>query len=237
MNKSLITNLSASAVIGVSFVTPVGGQLILFTGLFALSGALTNWLAVHMLFERVPLLYGSGVIPLRFREFKDAIHELIMEQFFTAENVERLLESGSDMAEISISPEDLKSAVDYKRVFDRITDAVMESRLGSMLGMFGGKSALSGLEQPVERVLKDVIEDVTSSEDFRAAIARSAGGGDMARSIVAKVDKIVAARLDELTPEDVKRIVQDMIHEHLGWLVVWGGVFGGLIGLLSALVV
>ena len=59
----------------------------------------------------------------------------------------------------------------------------------------------------------------------------------MARSIVAKVDKIVAARLDELTPEDVKRIVQDMIHEHLGWLVVWGGVFGGLIGLLSATVV
>jgi hypothetical protein len=25
-----------------------------------------------------------------------------------------------------------------------------------------------------------------------------------------------------------------MIREHLGWLVVWGGVFGGLIGLLAA---
>jgi hypothetical protein len=26
-----------------------------------------------------------------------------------------------------------------------------------------------------------------------------------------------------------------MIQQHLGWLVVWGGVFGGLIGLVAAL--
>ncbi|HHD78328.1 MAG TPA: DUF445 domain-containing protein, partial [Epsilonproteobacteria bacterium] len=25
-----------------------------------------------------------------------------------------------------------------------------------------------------------------------------------------------------------------LIKEHLGWLVVWGGVFGGLIGLFSS---
>ena len=31
----------------------------------------------------------------------------------------------------------------------------------------------------------------------------------------------------------VKDIVQTMIRQHLGWLVVWGGVFGGLIGLLT----
>jgi hypothetical protein len=28
-------------------------------------------------------------------------------------------------------------------------------------------------------------------------------------------------------------MVQQMIEQHLGWLVVWGGVFGGLIGLVS----
>jgi hypothetical protein len=26
-----------------------------------------------------------------------------------------------------------------------------------------------------------------------------------------------------------------MIAKHLGWLVVWGGVFGGIIGLIAAL--
>jgi uncharacterized membrane protein YheB (UPF0754 family) len=29
-------------------------------------------------------------------------------------------------------------------------------------------------------------------------------------------------------------MVQKMIKEHLGWLVVWGGVFGGVIGVISA---
>jgi len=31
-------------------------------------------------------------------------------------------------------------------------------------------------------------------------------------------------------------MVQDLIAQHLGWLVVWGGVFGGLIGLGSSFV-
>ncbi len=31
----------------------------------------------------------------------------------------------------------------------------------------------------------------------------------------------------------VKTIIEDMIRKHLGWLVVWGGVFGGLIGVVA----
>jgi hypothetical protein len=42
-----------------------------------------------MLFEKVPFLYGSGIIPNRFEEFKDSIKQLMMQQFFTVENVER----------------------------------------------------------------------------------------------------------------------------------------------------
>ncbi len=33
----------------------------------------------------------------------------------------------------------------------------------------------------------------------------------------------------------VKDMVHTLMREHLGWLVVWGGVFGGLIGCCSAL--
>ena len=36
-----------------------------------------------MLFEKVPGLYGSGVVPSRFEEFKEGIRSLIMTQFFT----------------------------------------------------------------------------------------------------------------------------------------------------------
>ena len=38
-----------------------------------------------MLFEKVPGLYGSGVVPSRFEEFKEGIAHLMMKQFFTEE--------------------------------------------------------------------------------------------------------------------------------------------------------
>jgi uncharacterized membrane protein YheB (UPF0754 family) len=54
--------------------------------------------------------------------------------------------------------------------------------------------------------------------------------------ILEKVDAIVQKRLDELTPLMVKQIIQEMIREHLGWLVVWGGIFGALIGLVASFI-
>lgn len=68
MNKSLLTNLLALALLAGGYQT--NNQIAFYAGLFAFSGAITNWLAIHMLFEKVPGLYGSGVIPARFEEFK-----------------------------------------------------------------------------------------------------------------------------------------------------------------------
>ena len=50
------------------------------------------------------------------------------------------------------------------------------------------------------------------------------------------VENLVKGKLDQLEPEEVKSILEDMIREHLGWLVVWGGVFGGVIGVAATLV-
>ena len=68
LNKSLTTNLIALAIIGASFLSPKYSEIMYLTGLFALSGGITNWLAIHMLFEKVPFFYGSGIVPSRFEE-------------------------------------------------------------------------------------------------------------------------------------------------------------------------
>jgi len=93
LNKSLIINFLAALIIAAGYVSPVYSELIKTIGFFALSGALTNWIAIYMLFEKVPFLYGSGIIPNRFEEFKDSIKELMMQQFFTVENVEQFIET------------------------------------------------------------------------------------------------------------------------------------------------
>ena len=49
------------------------------------------------------------------------------------------------------------------------------------------------------------------------------------------LELIIDQRLDELTPQHVKIIIKQMIHKHLGWLVVWGGVFGFFIGIILGL--
>ena len=51
-----------------------------------------------------------------------------------------------------------------------------------------------------------------------------------------QVKELMKTKMEMLTPEMVKALVEDMIRTHLGWLVVWGNLFGGLIGLITQLV-
>ena len=89
LSKTFLTNAIATLLVLISFAFEnYIGSLLLYTGLFALSGSVTNQLAIHMLFEKVPFLYGSGVIPLRFEAFKESIKNLMMTQFFTQEQIE-----------------------------------------------------------------------------------------------------------------------------------------------------
>ncbi|MDP6039752.1 MAG: DUF445 domain-containing protein [Candidatus Latescibacteria bacterium] len=236
MNKSLATNLITIALIAIGYVSPIYADHIFTIGLFATSGAITNWLAVHMLFEKVPLLYGSGVIPSRFEEFKIGIHALIMKQFFTAENVENFFAAQTEDMKKSFDTEPVIAAIDYDRIFARLVEAVVASPFGGMLGMVGGPSALQPLRDPFIEKVREEIRLLLSSPKFLDAVQDSLGATSHTSEIIDKVDAIVIHRLDELTPQMVKTIVQDMIHKHLGWLVVWGGVFGGLIGLIASFV-
>lgn len=232
MNKSLLTNFLAFLVFSAGLIAE---DVVLHTiGLFALSGALTNWLAVHMLFEKVPGLYGSGVIPARFEDFKLGIKSLLMEQFFTEENIERFLggENGQQ-ADLHLAP--VIEKVDFSPTFDSLIDVIQASSFGGMLAMVGGTDALEPLREPFIQKMKFSIEEMTRDEHFIKMLRDELESPDVMAEMRVKVESIVQQRLNELTPQLVKEIVQRMIKEHLGWLVVWGGVFGGLIGLLSAM--
>ena len=236
MNKSLITNLIAIALVIAGFTSPFYPEIILSVGLFALSGAITNWIAIHMLFEKVPFLYGSGVIPNQFEDFKIGIKDIIMKQFFTAENIQRFIKSEEDSAGKVMSFAPILDAVDYDKIFQSLIDAINTSSLGSMLAMVGGAEALEPLREPVSEKMRATLNDMIESENFKKAVHASLNTEKLGSDITDNIERIVDARLDELTPQMVKEIIQEMIRKHLGWLVVWGGVFGGLIGLLATFI-
>ena len=234
LNKALITNISALSLILISFMTPLYSKQVLNMGLYALSGAITNWLAVYMLFEKIPFLYGSGIIPAKFQEFKKGIFSLIMDEFFNEENIQRFLENTETALMNQQSREDLIESIDYQKLFSKLKEVIMQSPYGGMVTMMGGEKALDGLEAPFINKMKITIEDILTSESFHKALQKLMGGGKGAMHLKKSVEQIVSARLAELTPQHVKDIIQNMIRSHLGWLVVWGGVFGGLIGLLAS---
>ncbi len=119
-NKSFVTNLISVVIIGIGYLCPVQQELVISIGFFALSGAITNWLAIYMLFEKVPFLYGSGVIPNRFEEFKYSIKQLMMKQFFTANNIEQFIETEEQQGSKMLNLEPLLNAVDYDRIYESL---------------------------------------------------------------------------------------------------------------------
>jgi len=232
MNKSLVANFTALMCTLVGFI--VENHIVYTTGLFALSGAITNWLAIHMLFEKVPLLYGSGVIPARFEEFKMAIRQLMMEQFFTKENIDRFLSTGSGAASsIDLTP--VIEKVDLTPAFNNLVAVIEDSSFAPMLAMVGGSEALQPMKEPFIKKMKVSIQEISQSEQFNNLLREELEQPDMIANMQEKVSDIIEKRLNELTPQLVKEIIQTMIKKHLGWLVVWGGVFGGIIGLIAAL--
>lgn len=232
MNKSYITNAIALIVAVIGYF--LANDIVFSIGLFAVSGAITNSIAIYMLFEKVPGLYGSGVIPARFEEFKIGIRDLMMKQFFTDENIDKFLSDSSGAAShLNLVP--IIEKLDLEPAFNSLITTIEESSFGSMLAMFGGSEALIPLKEPFIIKMKTSFVEITQSDNFNELVKAELEQPKILGGVKDKVEGIISKRLDELTPQLVKEIIQDMIRKHLGWLVVWGGIFGGLIGLISAL--
>ena len=222
MNKNLLTNIISFSIMILGAFSPLYQNIIFSIGLFSLSGGLTNWLAIYMLFEKIPLIYGSGIIPKNFLIFKQAIKDLVIKEFFSRNNVEVLTSKISEEAIISISKN-----INYNNIFEGLTESIESSQLGGMLSMVGGKKALEPLRKPIMIKLETLFKSIIENEK------RSNFGDEIVDNVYVRIEKLIDDRLNELSPQDVKEIIQNLIDKHLGWLVIWGGVFGGFIGIIS----
>lgn len=232
MDKGWLTNFVSVGLVGVSYTLDgTAGSALRSAGLFALSGAVTNQLAIHMLFEKVPFLYGSGIILDRFESIREALKTLIMEQFFTPEKIESFVKT----QERSLDLTPIIEQTDFTPAYDALVKSVMESPMGGMIGMFGGEAIIGKLKEPfLEKIKRSTIE-ISQSESFMMALNEHLH--QESGHLTDTIGEIVELRLAELTPMMVKEMLHTLMKEHLGWLVVWGGVFGGLIGLLGVFII
>lgn len=236
VNKSFITNLLSILLLVIGVVSVHYGfylQVMIYVknaGLFALSGAFTNWLAVYMLFERVPLLYGSGIIPNNFEQFKSTIRSMILDNFFNEENFE---EFSHEFPLPAVNSTVIVDQIDGDEFFESVITVIEASAFGKTISMFGGRKLLEQLRNPFNQEITRKIHEVVTKIDW-SDVLNSHTSYEMFRP---KIESMIDTKLTEITSEHVKEIVATMIKTHLGWLVVWGGIFGGLLGVLSTLII
>ncbi|MEE2658480.1 MAG: DUF445 family protein [Candidatus Latescibacterota bacterium] len=199
---------------------------LLTAGLFGFAGGITNWLAVKMLFDRVPLLYGSGVIPNRFREIREKVKSLIMTHFFDEVYLERFFTEhgallGGDLKE---KLRDLLTSEEAEEAIEAELERLQQGPFGMMLKMAGTdilKTMVKDFMEGLIDRLGPAMEEKLRGEVLNIPALRG------------QVDKLLEVKLEELSPEVVKQMMEQVMREHLGWLIVWGNLFGGAIGLVS----
>jgi len=232
ISKGLVVNLIALLLVVTSFFVATHiSKYFFYSGLFALSGAITNQIAIFMIFNRVPYLYGSGVVELNFDKFKNSIKNMIMEQFFTQERIDAFLKAEIDTLDFT----KIVDKIDFTVAYESLKESIMESKFGTVVNMFGGESALESLKVTFINKSKSAFISIVSSKVFKEQL-KSMKSPLNSETFMQKIDTIIEEKLETLSPKDVKSLVEKLIKEHLDWLVVWGGVFGGLIGLVSTLI-
>jgi len=255
MDKGTTSNLLSAALFVAGLALPSGAarEILLSVGLFAFSGGITNSLAVKMLFDRIPGLAGSGVIPARFREIRAKVKDLIMEHFFNEEYLRQyfsdyerevdwqryLRPSGGSRGPFAGIVEKQWRKLTAVEVVQPIIDEQVEKLLDSSVG---GLVMMMGVETVKPAVNQFVTAFVASIESKVLEAAGEIGAGDLdieidEEKLVAdvrrNVDALLEKKLEQLDAATVKRMMEDVIRSHLGWLVVWGNVLGGVLGLAA----
>ena len=227
--KGNLSNLISFGLLGLGLIGRVegvtGSGWVLAVGLFGFAGGVTNWLAVKMLFDRVPLLYGSGVIPARFREIRQTVKNAIMRYFFDEEYLARFFAGQGDAPSGGQGLEEKVKQVLESEEVDEIIDRKLAELADSPQGMM---IKMAGI-QTVKPLVKQFVVGVGTEVGPLLA----GGAGIEIGAIREQVDGLLETKLEELTPDRVKEMMEEVIREHLGWLIVWGNIFGGSIGLLS----
>lgn len=230
-NASFLANALASSLFCIGIL--LQNHFITTVGAFALAGGLTNWLAIHMLFERVPFLYGSGVIPRHFTIFKSALHNLIVEQFLRPELIENFIQQKilPEEQHLRQTLQHIAEKVDTEKMYKGLVDAILASSFGSFIKMMGGSDALLPLKEPFEKRLKNILQEVVNDIDIAELQKKFMPEQS---TLIAALQQMIEARLEVLTPSLIKEIAYKMMEKHLGWLVIWGAIAGGLSGVAFA---
>jgi uncharacterized membrane protein YheB (UPF0754 family) len=157
---------------------------------------------------------------------------LIIDQFFRNADLEAFFNGAGETSEkLGNALRRAIDDIDLEVAFESLMDVIMNSPFNSLLSMVGGRDALNSLKSPFVEKMQEYFKEQFANSKFQNQIQSAFKSVLNDEAIRAKLEDLIDQRLEEMTPQMVKEIIQAMIRKHLGWLVVWGCAFGGIIGL------
>jgi hypothetical protein len=240
LNKGDVSNFCTFCVLVVGialkqkYPSSWAASYVMTFGLFGFAGGITNWLAIKMLFDRVPFLIGSGVIPRQFKAIRLAVKQTIMKSFFDEAYLEQYMKERSksllEGLDLPGKIEGLFARDDFDSTLTEKLTELSQKPEGMMLNMIAGMTGgIEGLVPMLKPMLKSF------GGEMGQMLIKNFNPLDMIspQKVRAELDRLMDEKLQLLTPKLVKQLMEEVMRKHLGWLIVWGNVFGALIGVVT----
>ncbi|XP_063692530.1 uncharacterized protein LOC134824551 isoform X2 [Bolinopsis microptera] len=208
------------------------GKYLLSIGLFAFSGGFTNWIAIQMLFYKIPLIYGSGVLRRRYKAIRCAMKDMILGTFFQPEFLNKYIPQKLREAAAEADVENkinlfLNTETGQKIIEDKI-DQISASPEGQLVeSMDINVGTFKPLIKPV---IVSFLSDLGPSV-LNHLIEPDNGALNLDK-LRDELNRYMCERMLEVTPQMIQDIMYTVVLQYLGWLIVWGCVFGGVMGVI-----
>lgn len=184
----------------------------------AIIGWLTNVLAIKMLFRpirpfRIPLLNITvqGLIPKRRNDIAKSIGNVVEKELVSINEIfDRLVTEENKQEVIAIIKEKLLKVIDYK--IPAIIPYSIKSRIIDYFDEQINKDAMA--------ILNSSVDGIISSTAYKV-----------------KIGEMVEEKIDELELENMERLILSLTSRELKYIELLGGVLGGIIGLIQAVII
>lgn len=201
----------------------IGGITEMYEAIFlvvvgALIGWLTNVLAIKMLFRPIrpvviPILNIKlqGLIPKRRHDISRSIGETVEKELVSINEIfDRMVTEENKLEVISIIKEKLLKVIDYK--IPAIIPYSIKSKIIDYFEEQINNDAMSILDSSIDGIINKAVHKIDIGE-------------------------MVENKIDELELEHMERLILNLASRELKYIEFLGGVLGGIIGLVQAIII
>ena len=184
----------------------------------AIIGWLTNVLAIKMLFRpikpyKVPLLNITiqGLIPKRRHDISKSIGEVVEKELVSINEIfDKLVTEENKREVINIIKAKLLKVIDYK--IPSIIPFSIKSKIIDYFEDQINKDAMSILDSSIDGIIGQTVHKI-------------------------KIGEMVEEKINELELLNMEKLILGLTSKELKYIELLGGILGGLIGLIQAIVI